>query len=103
VNQGLDVAFGLALQKIGEPARQVAALAMDDEHRLAGHAADRHGPACSRFVHDPVRHAPERHLDAGTDVRADGNLGEALLEPALVAVEEVIDLAPGHTRRHSDP
>ena len=35
-DQRLDVALGLALQEIGEPARQVPALAMHDQHRLAG-------------------------------------------------------------------
>ena len=49
-----------------------------------------------------MRHAAQRHLDAGPHLRPVGHLGQPLLQPALMAVEKALDLAARDAGRHGD-
>ena len=78
--------LGLALQEIGDAARQVPPVAMHDEQRTAFVAAADNGSAPAGLVDDRVRHAAQRDLDARPDLRPLRHLGQPLLQPALMAV-----------------
>ena len=77
-------------------------LAMHDQRRHAALGPDRHGAAPARLVHDEVRHAAQRDLDARPHLRPLRHLGQPLLQPALMAVEEAVDLAARQAGRHGD-
>src|SRR5207245_619350 len=101
-HQLLDLALGLALEIIGDAARQVHALTMDEQQGAALVAHDGDGAALCRLVDDAVRHAADRDLDAGPHLRAHRHLGQALLPPVLMTVEELFDFAAAQARRYGD-
>ena len=49
-----------------------------------------------------MRDTAYRNLDAGPHLRPGRHLGQPLLQPILVAVEEFLHLAPPQARRHGD-
>ena len=54
-HQRLDLLLGLALEEIGDAARQMLAVAMHEQQRAALVAADGDGAARSRLVDDEMR------------------------------------------------
>src|SRR5690606_39424538 len=102
-HQRLDVPLGLFLQEIGEAARQMLALAMHEEGgRAVLLPADGDGAAPSGLMDDNMGNATQRYSDTGTDQRALGQLGQPLLQPVLLALEETVDLALRQSGRDGD-
>src|SRR5262245_5627423 len=92
-NQHADLPSRLAFQKIGDSARQMPAVSVDDQLRCGPTFSERDGSAGCRLVQDQVRSAAHRDLDAGAHLRALRNLRKPLFEPSLMAVKKVLDFA----------
>jgi len=92
LDQRLELATRLALQEIGDTPAEMPPVSADMQLRPALACRDAGPAAQGRIMHDQVRHAAQRDADAGSDLGMFRHLLQALLEPALVAVEEAVEL-----------
>src|SRR5690606_31587542 len=102
VHQRLDLPPRLALEKIGDAARQMQPLAMDDETGTALAFFHRHRAAPTRLMHDEMGCAAKGNLYARPHLRALRDLGEALFQPSLMAMQEFFHVRLPEAGRHGD-
>src|SRR5690606_19193435 len=94
----LDLALHLALDVVGNAARQMCRITMNEQDV----AFKKLGGAAPRLVHDLVRHAAQGDFDTGAHARLVRQFCDAAFNPACVAVEKAQHFAFGKAGRNRD-